>query len=102
LQVTAHHLVEGTSQAIAGTPPSPDPLELKDCGAAKLVLVEVLMDDRIPPEIQFLKKIHSGRVLWIKDLDFVPETDPETTEVRADAAGLGIATIQEAAPSQLG
>jgi hypothetical protein len=102
MQMTTHHLVESTSQAIADTPPSPDPLELKDRGAAKLALVEILVDDRIPPEIQFVEKVHSGRVPWIMGLDFVPETDNETIEVRADAARLSIATIQEAAPSQLG
>jgi hypothetical protein len=101
LQVTAHHLVESTSQAIAGTPPPPDPLKPKDGGATKLALIEILMDDCIPPEIQFLEKIHSGCVLWMMDPDFVPETDPETIEVRADAAGLSIAAIQEAASSQL-
>jgi hypothetical protein len=35
------------------------------------------------------------------DLDLIPKSDVEPTEVRADAAGLSIATIQKATPSHL-
>jgi hypothetical protein len=99
--MTAHHFVERTSQPIASTPPSPDLLEAKDRGATELDRVEVLVDDGVPPMIQFFENLHSGCISRIMDLDLIPESDVEPTEVRADAAGLSIAPIQEATSSHL-
>jgi hypothetical protein len=100
--MTAQYLVERTSQTIAGTPPPPDLIQPKDRRTTEPDEVEVLVDDRIPPIIQFFEQLHASQVLRVMDFDFIPERDLETTEVRADAAGLSIATIQETAPSQLG
>ncbi|HZW33562.1 MAG TPA: hypothetical protein VFF52_22775 [Isosphaeraceae bacterium] len=98
--MTAEDFVECTSKAVTGGSPLPDLLQPEDRGTTKLRFLEVLVCDRVPPMIQFLEKLHSRCILGVVRLDFVPEIDPQTIEVRIQIAGLSIATIQSAIPGE--
>jgi hypothetical protein len=100
--MAAHHFVERTSQAIAGTPPSLNLLQPKNRLPTELCRDEVLVDDRIPPLVQVFEEVYSSCVPRVIELDFIPEGHVKTTEVGANAAGLSIAAIEEAASSRFG
>jgi hypothetical protein len=58
------------------------------------------MGDCIPPVIQRLQRKPTAGILRIDLGDLYPDFDIKTPEVCADAAGMGVASVQLAAPRE--
>jgi hypothetical protein len=97
-----HDLVERVGEMPTGLTPLADLGKTKHRRTPKLCSVEILMNNRITPSVQFVKHVPAGSVAGMMSIDLCPEVDTKPSKVRADAAWLSIAIIQLPVQRELG
>src|SRR4051812_7962650 len=88
-----HHLVEGDRKLVARPAPCPDIAKLK-VYRSEYRGIEILMRDRVPPEVQVFQEILPRLVAQIQVANPIPERQAETVEVRTKVRGIRIAVIE--------
>src|SRR6476469_3679969 len=81
IEVLLHHLIEGRREPIARPPPFTHRLQAKG-GRAQDRRIEILVGDRIAPNIELLQAILPRLIAGVQILDLIPEDQPESIEVR--------------------
>jgi hypothetical protein len=89
-----HYLIKTASKPIAAASPFTDLLQLENCLAAQLRRIKVLMGDRVPPSIQFLKPILTGLIAKLQISHFIPERKAESIVVFPKVSGIRISCLQ--------
>jgi len=100
--VIAHHMIEALGETIARSSPGTNVNQPDRSSLIEFVRVEVLVSDRVPPDIQSLKEVSSTWILWAMLVDVIPELHSQSIEVRSDIPRSRVPLVQLPAEDELG
>src|SRR5438876_8689767 len=83
-QVIVHRQIKGAGQSIDGTPPCPDPGQMKRRNTSRRDRIEVLMCDCVSPVDQLLQQFAPALVLCVQSVYLRPKIDSQSVEIGTD------------------